>query len=69
MKRIRREISVSKHHDKDSLVIKYKREFEVALIKICLVAGGIGFATGQDKPKWVRQIRSRGAADMVQGCP
>lgn len=46
MKRIRREISVSKHHDKDSLVIKYKREFEVALIKICLVAGGIGFAAG-----------------------
>lgn len=37
---------MSKHHDKDSLVIKYKREFEVALIKICLVSGGIGFAAG-----------------------
>lgn len=33
-------------HDKDSLVIRYKREFEVALIKICLVASGIGFVAG-----------------------
>lgn len=32
--------------DKDTLVIRYKREFEVALIKICLAASGIGFFSG-----------------------
>lgn len=34
------------NHDKDALIIRYKREFEVALIKICLAASGIGFFAG-----------------------
>lgn len=33
-------------HDKKLLAQKYQREFEIALVKICLVSASIGFAAG-----------------------